>query len=249
MTSDATPHRPHRRRSGVDRPRGAQRFRVVETKLRPPTLVSAPAGYGKTTLLASIGRVANDATVAWLSLDEDDNDPNVFAAALVASLRRVDERIGADTAELLPSVAGMGRAVLDPLINDIVELHPSPLILVLDDFHCVDDPAVTKSIEYLIDRMPPQMHVAIGTRHDPPLSLPRLRARQQIAEIRMDALRFHESESREFLNDTLHFGLSKENIAILQRRTEGWPAGLTLMVSALRRLPAAALNRDRKSVV
>src|ERR1043165_1109899 len=212
MTSDATPHRHHRRRSGVD-PRGAQRFRVVETKLRPPmlrddaivrerllglldrcvfshplTLVSAPAGYGKTTLLASIGRVANDATVAWLSLDEDDNDPNVFAAALVASLRRVDERIGADAAELLPSVAGMGRAVLDPLINDIVELHPSPLILVLDDFHCVDDPAVTKSIEYLIDRMPPQMHLAIGTRQGPPLSLSRLRARQQVAEIRMDAL-------------------------------------------------------------
>jgi len=269
MSSDATPHRPHRRRSGVVRSRDAQRLRVVETKLRPPmlrddaivrerllgvldrsvfshplTLVSAPAGYGKTTLLASIGRVASEASIAWLSLDEDDNDPNVFAAALVASLRRVDERIGADAAELLPSVAGMGRAVLDPLINDILEFHPSPLILVLDDFHCVDEPAVTKSIEYLIDRMPPQMHLAIGTRHDPPLSLSRLRARQQVAEIRLDVLRFHESESREFLNDTLHLGLSKDNIALLQRRTEGWPAGLTLMVSALRRLPAASLNRD-----
>ncbi|HEX3580818.1 MAG TPA: AAA family ATPase, partial [Thermoanaerobaculia bacterium] len=196
MTSDATSHRHHRRRSGVVRSRDAQRLRVVETKLRPPklrddaivrerllglldrcvfshplTLVSAPAGYGKTTLLASIGRVANEASIAWLSLDEDDNDPNVFAAALVASLRRVDERIGADAAELLPSVAGMGRAVLDPLINDVIEFHPSPLILVLDDFQRVDEPAVTKSIEYLIDRMPPQMHLAIGTRQDPAFSL------------------------------------------------------------------------------
>src|SRR5947199_6416720 len=190
MTSEATPHRPHRRRSGVVRSRDAQRLRVVETKLRPPmlrddaivrerllgildrsvfshplTLVSAPAGYGKTTLLASIDRVASEASIAWLSLDEEDNDPNVFAAGLVASLRRVDERIGADAAELLPSVSGIGRAVLDPLINDILEFHPAPLIVVLDDFHAVDDPSVTKSLEYLIDRMPPQMHLAIGTRH------------------------------------------------------------------------------------
>jgi LuxR family maltose regulon positive regulatory protein len=269
MTSGPTPHRHHRRRSGVVRSRDAQRLRIVETKLRPPmlrddvmprerllgllhrcvlsfplTLVSAPAGYGKTTLLASIGRVAGEASVAWLSLDEDDNDPNVFAAALVASLRRVDERIGADAAELLPSVSGIGRAVLDPLINDVLEFHPAPLIVVLDDFHAVDDPSVTKSLEYLIDRMPPQMHLAIGTRHDPLLSLPRLRARQQVAEIRMDALRFLENESREFLNETLHLGLSSGNIAVLQRRTEGWPAGLMLIVSALRRLPAAALDRD-----
>src|ERR1051326_7356710 len=148
MTSDPPPPRHRRRGSGIVR--GAQRLRVVETKLRPPmlrddaivrerllglldrsvfshplTLVSAPAGYGKTTLLASIGRVANEASVAWLSLDEDDNDPNVFAGALVASLRRVDERIGADAAELLPSVPGVGRAVLDPLINDVVEFHRS----------------------------------------------------------------------------------------------------------------------------
>jgi ATP/maltotriose-dependent transcriptional regulator MalT len=269
MTSDATPHRHPRRRGAGVRARDAQRFRFVDTKLRPPmvrddaiarerlgrllegcvfsfplTLVSAPAGYGKTTLLASIGRLAKDASVAWLSLDEDDNDPNVFAAALVASLRRVDERIGADAAELLPSVAGVGRAVLDPLINDIVEFHPAPLIVVLDDFHCVDDSNVTKSIEYLIDRMPPQMHLALGTRHDPLISLPRLRARQQVAEIRMETLRFHEDESREFLNDSLHLGLSRDNIALLQRRTEGWPAGLTLIVSALRRLPAAAMDRD-----
>src|ERR1051326_8787394 len=200
MTSDPPPHRHPPGGSGIVR--GAQRLRVVETKLRPPmlrddaivrerllglldrsvfshplTLVSAPAGYGKTTLLASIGRVANEASVAWLSLDEDDNDPNVFAGALVASLRRGARRLGAA----------------------------------------------------------PQ---------DPSFSLSRLRARQQVAEIRMDALRLHESESREFLNDTLHLGLSKENIALLQRRTEGWPAGLTLMVSALRRLPAASLNRD-----
>jgi LuxR family maltose regulon positive regulatory protein len=252
----------HRRRKAVVRAR-ARGLRFVETKLRAPavrddivprarlleilgravsafplTLVSAPAGYGKTTLLASIGRVT-PASIAWLSIDEDDNDPNVFAAALVASLRRVDPNIGADAAELLPSVAGIGRAILDPLINDIVALHPAPLVVVLDDFHRVTEPSVVKAIEYLIERMPPQMRIVIGTRHDPQLPLPRLRVRQQIAEVRIDELRFHENESRELFNGTCHLGLTADNVSVLQQRTDGWPAGLTLLVGALRRLPAA----------
>jgi LuxR family maltose regulon positive regulatory protein len=262
MPSDLTTAR-HRRKPVVRSP-ARRGLRFVETKLQPPavrdeivprerllqilaravgasplTLVSAPAGYGKTTLLASIGRVATNASIAWLSIDEDDNDPNVFAAALVASLRRVDSHIGADAAELLPSVAGVGRAILDPLINDVVSLHPNPLVVVLDDFHRVTEPTVAKAIEYLIDRMPPQMRIVVGTRHDPQLPLPRLRARQQVAEIRIDELRFLEDESRELFNGTFHLGLTADNVALLQQRTEGWPAGLSLLVGALRRLPAA----------
>ena len=194
------------RRTGVVRRSAAaaqpRAMRFVETKLRPPmlrddvivrellldhlrtdvtsfklTLVSAPAGYGKTIMMASLPRALPDAAIAWLSLDEDDNDPNVFVAALVESLRRVDARIVEEATALLGSASGAPRAVLDALINDVVAHHPTPIVIVLDDFHRVTDAAIAKAVEYLIERMPPQMHVMIGTRHDPQLPLPRLRAR------------------------------------------------------------------------
>ncbi|HEV7921578.1 MAG TPA: LuxR C-terminal-related transcriptional regulator [Thermoanaerobaculia bacterium] len=242
----------------------ARGVRFVETKLRPPmvrddvihrgrlldlvhfavtryplALISAPAGYGKTTLLASLRRNSPDLDVAWLSLDEDDNDPNLFAAALLSALRRVDPILGRDAHELLPSVPGIGRAVLDILINDVIEHHPARLVLVLDDFHRVTESSIPRAIEYLIERMPPQMHLAIATRHDPQLPLPRLRVRRQVAEIRLEDLRFSELESAQLLNDVLRLNLSSEQIAILHNRTEGWPAGLSLLVGALTRLPAA----------
>jgi LuxR family maltose regulon positive regulatory protein len=242
----------------------ARGVRFVETKLRPPlvrddvihrgrlldlvhfavtryplTLLSAPAGYGKTTLLASLRRNSPDLDVAWISLDEDDNDPNLFAAALLSALRRVDPVLGQDAQELLPSVPGIGRAVLDLLINDVIEHHPAKLVLVLDDFHRVTEASIPRAIEYLIERMPPQMHLAIAARHDPLLPLPRLRVRRQVAEIRLEDLRFSELESAQLLNDVLRLNLSREQISILHNRTEGWPAGLSLLVGALTRLPAA----------
>ncbi|MBV9492619.1 MAG: AAA family ATPase [Acidobacteria bacterium] len=242
----------------------ASGVRFVETKLRPPlvrddvihrgrlldlvhfavtryplTLLSAPAGYGKTTLLASLRRSSPDLDVAWLSLDEDDNDPNLFAAALVSALRRVDPILGQDAQELLPSMTGIGRAVLDLLINDVIEHHPGRLVVVLDDFHRLTESSIPRAIEYLIDRMPPQMHLALATRHDPQLPLPRLRVRRQVAEIRLEDLRFSELESAQLLNDVLRLNLSREQISILHNRTEGWPAGLSLLVGALTRLPAA----------
>jgi LuxR family maltose regulon positive regulatory protein len=242
-------------------------LRFVETKLRPPllrddvvprqrlmallhealaaplTLISAPAGYGKTTLLAALSRTSPGLDLAWVSVDEDDNDPNVFAAALVAALRRVDPRLGGDAEALLPSVTGVARAVLDLLINDVCEHHPAPLLIVLDDFHRVTESSIARSLEYLIERLPAQMHLVIATRHDPQLPLPRLRVRQQVAEIRFDDLRFSELEAGQLLNDVLGLGLSAENISVLHQRTEGWAAGLTLLVGALKRLPAA-LDRD-----
>ena len=259
------------RRTGVVRRSAAaaqpRAMRFVETKLRPPmlrddvivrellldhlrtdvtsfklTLVSAPAGYGKTIMMASLPRALPDAAIAWLSLDEDDNDPNVFVAALVESLRRVDARIVEEATALLGSASGAPRAVLDALINDVVAHHPTPIVIVLDDFHRADS-AITKAVEYLIERMPPQMHLVIGTRHDPPLALPRLRARRQLGEVHASDLRFSEPESRQLLNDKLHMGLAAEHVALLHERTEGWPAGVSLLVGALRRLPAA-INRQ-----
>jgi len=270
MHPDPVPQKAARRRpaSAFHRPEIAPRsLRFVETKLRPPllrddvvprqrlmallrqalaaplTLISAPAGYGKTTLLAALSRMTPELDIAWVSVDEDDNDPNVFAAALVASLRRIDPHLGGDAEALLPSVTGMARGVLDLLINDVCEHHPAPLLIVLDDFHRVTESSIARSLEYLIERLPAQMHLVIATRHDPQLPLPRLRVRQQVAEIRFDDLRFSEQEASELLNDILGLGLSAENVTILHQRTEGWAAGLTLLVGALKRLPAA-LDRD-----
>ena len=216
---------------------------VADVTSFPLTLLPAPAGYGKTTLLASLRGALKEGSVAWLSVDEDDNDPNIFAAAMVESIRRADPSIGSDAAELLPNVGGSGRGVFDALINDVVAHHPAPLVLVIDDFHRVTESAIVRSLEYLIDRLPSQMHIAIGTRHDPQLPLPRLRVRQQLAEIRLEDLRFTENESKELLNDNLRLGLAAEHLALLHERTEGWPAGITLLVGALKRLPRA-LNRD-----
>lgn len=242
--------------------------RFVDTKLRPPrlredviararlvdalydaaksiplTLISAPAGYGKTTLLAALQREHPEISLAWVSLDEEDNDPNVFAAALVAAIRRADPRLGAEAQGLLPGLSGLPRVILDLLINEIVALHPSPLVVVLDDFHRIVEPSIPRAIEYLIDRLPPQMHLVISTRHDPQLPLPRLRVRNQVAELRLDDLRFSEAESRALLNDRIGLAMTPEHIALLQQRTEGWPAGVSLMVAALRRLPGA-IDRD-----
>lgn len=272
MTMETPTQRRNRRPAFVRRPAPAvppRTLRFVETKLRPPrlrddvvprslllerlraealsiplTLISAPAGYGKTTALVSLPRTMPEAAFAWLSVDEDDNDPSVFTAALVESLRRVDPRIADEASAMLPEANSPARGVLDTLINDVVAHHPAPLVIVIDDFHRVTEIAVTKTIEYLIDRMPPHMHIVVATRHDPQLPLPRLRVRHQVAEIRVADLRFTEPESRQLLNDKLHLGLAAEHVAILQERTEGWPAGISLLVGALRRLPAAV---DRES--
>src|SRR5256885_10235633 len=271
MTLQTSTQRRSRRTSVVRRSAPAAvpgGMRFVETKLRPPmlrddvivratlldrlrvdvtsfklTLVSAPAGYGKTIVLASLPHALPDVSFAWLSLDEDDNDPNVFVAALVESFRRVDAHLVDEATALLGNASGAPRAVLDAVINGIVSHHPAPIVVVLEDFHRVTDSAVTKSVEYLIERMPPQMHLVIGTRHDPQLPLPRLQSRRQLAEIRMSDLRFSEPESRQLLNDKLHMGLTAEHVALLHERTEGWPAGVSLLVGALRRLPAGT-NRQ-----
>jgi LuxR family maltose regulon positive regulatory protein len=271
MTPQTSAERRSRRSGVVRRPAPAavpRATRFVETKLRPPmlredviarslllerlqhdivsfplTLVSAPAGYGKTTALASLPRAMPEVAFAWLSLDEDDNDPAIFAAALVESLRRVDATLAEEAAELLPEAGSATRAILDALINDVVAHHPSPLVIVFEDFHRVTDSSIAKSMEYLIERMPPQLHVVIGTRHDPQLALPRLRARQQVAEVRTNDLRFSEPESRQLLNEKLRLGLAPDHVALLHERTEGWPAGISLLVGALRRLPAA-INRE-----
>ena len=196
------------------------------------TLVSAPAGSGKTSLiiawLSELRRARPDLDLGWLSLDDGDNDPLRFLAYLVAALQAVDPRIGGEALQLLeraqpPPV----ESLVTSLINDLAA-QPSPVILVLDDYHAISDLTVHEAVGFLVDRQPPHVHLVITTRHDPPLPLSRLRGRGQVTEIRQGDLRFTPEESAAFLNRSMGLNLTPVEVATLEERTEGWIAGLQL---------------------
>jgi LuxR family maltose regulon positive regulatory protein len=202
------------------------------------TLLSAPAGYGKTTLLAALPHTFPELRLAWLSLDEDDNDPARFLSAVIAALQQVNPACGATARALLDSLtnpAAEMRRVIDALINDVIENQPEAY-LVLDDLHLIGAPAVYAMLNYLLGRLPPSMHLAVAARHDPPLSLARLRACGQMAELRLPDLRFNLEEASLFLNQKLHLDLSQDDLAALQSRAEGWAAGLRLLGGSLDRI-------------
>jgi LuxR family maltose regulon positive regulatory protein len=209
----------------------------------PLTLLSAPAGYGKTSLLAALPKVYPRLALAWLTLDEDDNDPARFLAALIAALRRLHPDCGATAQAVLdslPDPAGEVRRVISVLINDILEILPEAFALVLDDLEVIQGPAVYAALEHLLDRLPPQMHLALASRRDPPLPLARLRARGQIVELRLADLRFGLEEAQAFLSQELKSAPTPATVALLRERTEGWPAGLRLLVGSLERIPSPA---------
>ena len=191
------------------------------------TLVSAPAGFGKTTLVSAFTR-STAGRVAWLSLDLQDNDPARFARYLVASLKRAD----------LPRSEGLSTALISPqpppfpeliahLINDIVASE-QPLTIVLDDFHAITDKSIHDGVSYLLDHHPPNLHLILAGRTDPPLPLARLRARGGLSEIRAADLRFTLEEAAAFLRESLPFELADDDLGALEKRTEGWIAGLKL---------------------
>jgi LuxR family maltose regulon positive regulatory protein len=205
------------------------------------TLISAPAGYGKTTLLAALPHTFPDLSLAWLSLDAEDNDPARFVAAFIAALQKLNANCGTATRALLNSTPSIeARRVIGILINDILETLPDPFVVVLDDLHLITEPAVFAALDYLLERMPQQMHLAAAARHDPPLVLARLRARGQLAELRANDLRFTPDETALFLNDKLHLRLSRDDLDALQSRTEGWVAGLRLLANSLDRIASPA---------
>ncbi len=231
------------------------------------TLISAPAGYGKTTLLAQAicdfrlpisdsssslpienrkSKIENPAT-AWISLDEEDNDPARFLAALIAALQKLNPACGVTARALSNSIPSIeARRAIGILINDILQALPDPFVVVLDDLHLITEPAIFAALDYLLERMPPQMHVAAASRHDPPLVLARLRARGQLAELRANDLRFTPDETALFLNDRLRLRLSRDDLDALQSRTEGWVAGLRLLASSLDRITSPA---DRSALL
>ncbi len=196
------------------------------------TLVSVSAGFGKTTLISEWIAKCNRPT-AWLSLDEGDSDLTRFLIYLVAALQTVDADLGNELLGMLQAPMPLRvETLLTALVNELATLSTN-LMLVLDDYHLLDSAAVDKALVFLIEHLPPQLHITITTREDPPLPLARLRARRQLTELRAADLRFTSEETVEFLNQVMDLHLSTEDIAILEDRTEGWIAGLQLAALAL----------------
>src|SRR5689334_19966799 len=217
-------HVPRWRRSLVARPRLSERLsRGAESAL---TLVSAPAGFGKTTLLAEWLAVAaaDERSVAWLSLDQRDNDPASFWTYLVAALNTgvPGEGAGALQPPQPPNEAGLVALLndLDAISNDVV--------LVLDDYHVIDARDVQVAMTFRLERLAPQIHLVIARRTDPPLPLARLRGRGELAEIRAADLRFTPGEAAAYLNEVMGLALTAADVAALEGRTEGWIAALQL---------------------
>jgi LuxR family maltose regulon positive regulatory protein len=200
---------------------------------RKLTLVSAPAGFGKTTLLGE-WLAGCEREAAWLSLDEADNDPTRFLSYLVAALQTIAPNIAEGVLGALQSPQSPPtESILTALLNEINTI-PDQIVLVLDDYHAVDARAVDDALAFVLDHLPPRMHLVIATREDPQIPLARLRARGQLAELRAADLRFTPSEAAEFLNRAMGLNLSAEDIAALEARTEGWIAGLQLAALSMK---------------
>jgi LuxR family maltose regulon positive regulatory protein len=192
---------------------------------RKLTIVSAPTGYGKTTLISSWLHETKISS-AWLSLDEDDNDPIRFFQYFISALQRIIPTLGGDLVGPLQGRLSFDTSI-NLLINEIAE-HADPFAVVLDDFHLIDSQVVLDIITFLVERMPPQMHLVLLSRTDPPFPLARLRARNQLVEIRAEQLRFTLDEIAVFLNEIMRLELSASDLAAMEARTEGWIASLQL---------------------
>jgi LuxR family transcriptional regulator, maltose regulon positive regulatory protein len=194
---------------------------------RKLTLISAPAGFGKSTLVSAWVTECGQ-PAAWLSLDAGDSDPVRFLTYLVAALQSIAPTLGAGVMDVLQAPQPPPiDASLTALLNEITAL-PDSFVLVLDDYHVIDAKPVDTALTFLLEHLPPRMHLVIATREDPSLRLARLRARGHLSELRATDLRFTPAEAAEFLNSAMGLSLSADEIAALEDRTEGWIAGLQL---------------------
>lgn len=213
------------------RPQVVRRSRLIERlnegTQRKLTLISAPAGFGKTTLVSEW--VAGCGwPVAWLSLEEAESDPTRFLIYFVAAVQTIAPTVGTGVMEALQSTQPpLVESILTALLNEITTM-PDAFFLVLDDYHVIDARAVDGALIFLLDHLPPQAHLIMTTREDPQLPLARLRIRGQLTELRAADLRFLASEAAEFLTEVMGLRLAASDIATLEERTEGWIAGLQL---------------------
>ncbi|MDP9073859.1 MAG: helix-turn-helix transcriptional regulator, partial [Actinomycetota bacterium] len=220
-------HLPTRRRGLVARSRLNEGLRRAgESAL---TLVSAPAGFGKTTLLTDwLTSAPPDGRIAsWLSLDKSDNDPALFWAYVVAALRTAAPGVGEGALALLSSTESPTEAFVVTLLNDLATLSDA-VVLVLDDYHVIEEPQIRDGMAYLVEHLPAQILLVIASRADPALPLARLRARGELVEIRAADLRFTLDEAAAYLNEVMGLELTTADVAALEGRTEGWIAALQL---------------------
>jgi LuxR family maltose regulon positive regulatory protein len=214
-------------------PRARLVRRLQQSLARSLTLVSAPAGFGKTTLLAQ-WCAQSGTPVAWLSLEAEDNDPTRFLSYLIAALQTLDAQIGTTALALLRTPQPPSpEAVLAVLTNDLVDRGGGDVTLVLDDYHVITANPIHGGMAFLLEHLPPQLHLVLATRADPPLPLARLRAQGQLCEVRTADLRFGAAEVGAFLQAVMGLDLPSEAIATLEQRTEGWIAGLQLAALSL----------------
>jgi len=219
---------PRSRPSLVPRPRLRERLnRGIDATL---TLVSAPAGFGKTRLLTEwlAAAPANDRCAAWLSLDQSDNHPATFWTYLIAALQTVVPGVGASAILLLQSPQPPPiETLLAPLLNELSAV-PCDFVLALDDYHLIETRDIHAGMAFLLDHLPPRLHLVIATRADPPLPLARLRGGGELVEVRAADLRFSPDEAAAYLNEAMGLDLTTSEVAALETRTEGWIAGLQL---------------------
>jgi len=218
---------PRLRRSMVARPRLSGRLsHAAEARL---TLISAPAGFGKTTLLTAwlAAATPDNRAVAWLSLDESDRQPATFWTYVITALQAAVPGVGADVLPLLQSAQPPIETVIVSVLNEL-SATPNDVVLVLDDYHLVDGPDLRVGMVFLLEHLPPHVHVVISSRADPLLPLARLRARGELVEVRAADLRFTPDEVAGYLNDVTGLDLAPDDIAALEGRTEGWIAALQL---------------------
>jgi LuxR family maltose regulon positive regulatory protein len=207
-----------------------------ERFFRRLTLIAAPAGYGKSTLLYEWVHHL-EVPVAWISFEESDNDPVRFFQYLIASLQTIQPGIGETYLSMLKSqqssiTSGVVASVMASLVNEIFAI-PQPFLLVFDDYHTLQDPEIHQSVKLLLDHLPENLSLVIATRADPPLSLSRLRARRQMFEVRSSDLRFSENEADTFLRQVMQLDLQNPDVHTLTGYTEGWIAGLQMAALAL----------------
>ena len=232
-------HVPTPRRQLVPRPRLTDQLPVRAATLPRLILVSAPAGFGKTTLLSQwlthwrTGPQSESRRVAWVSLDAEDSDPRRFLANVLGAIQAAAPEVGSDAAELLRSDGVALVPVLVSLINDLDDLD-GPIVVALDDYHAIESPEVHDAVAFLLDHLPAHSTVAIATRADPPIPVTHLRSRGELLELRAADLRFTEPEAAAFLNDVMGLDLESGHVEALGRRTEGWAAGLQLAALSLR---------------
>ncbi len=199
------------------------------------TIISAPPGFGKTTLLSEWLAANKNIKAAWYSLDEDDNEPGRFFSYIAASLRPLEPDSVPTLDSQLEAGSANPRELTAALLNDLSEFSNKNVVLVLDDYHHITQQPIHDAVAYLIDHLPNNIHLVFISRVDPPLPLGRWRVRGQLTEIRADDLRFTEEEAAQFLNQTMGLSLSAEDIRTLEARTEGWVAGLQLAALSLQK--------------